>query len=443
VGGSDAARGAFPWHADLNGCGGAVVDELHVVTAAHCIQDDKGLVGDVVHFGHVYSLFSGQTECTRQTRSVIRVQVHPCYCGVQKCGSIFELQHDIAVITLDAPLFFNEFVQPICLPIFNTEVGVGLLATVSGFGHLDYDSGERADSLQFVRKPIVSAARCDQMHADPTTDDMICAGYPEGGRDACIGDSGGPLVVIPDEDCEVAIRGAVLIGVVSWGVKCADIYPGIYSKVAHARDWIDEALTDVNVVAAGRSRRKRRRKKRRRRRRNVRGGGTGGGSDQGVENSDFVSGTISSNSSSANIDRDDRDVDGVDDDVSDMEDDAFDDDGEDVDRDVIDEAVADARPRGPEGNRVTRFDSANCAAYLSRRRARVDSLDDTATAMTTTEPCGSKRTTSTNTTMTMKTMPTISVIESSTSAARPSPAWTHLPVYFAFSGLMSFLAKLQ
>ena len=42
VGGVDAARGTFPWQADLNGCGGAVVDELHVVTAGHCVQDDKG-----------------------------------------------------------------------------------------------------------------------------------------------------------------------------------------------------------------------------------------------------------------------------------------------------------------------------------------------------------------------------------------------------------------
>ena len=42
VGGSDAGRGAFPWQADLNGCGGTVVDELNVITAGQCIQDDKG-----------------------------------------------------------------------------------------------------------------------------------------------------------------------------------------------------------------------------------------------------------------------------------------------------------------------------------------------------------------------------------------------------------------
>jgi hypothetical protein len=73
VGGSALRRGAAPWHADLNGCGATIVDARHVVTAAHCIADNIGLEGSLVHAGHVLRLFS--KECTRQSRYVSPVQV--------------------------------------------------------------------------------------------------------------------------------------------------------------------------------------------------------------------------------------------------------------------------------------------------------------------------------------------------------------------------------
>lgn len=80
--------------------------------------------------------------------------------------------------------------------------------------------------------PIVNQKKCARAYQNvgTITDRMICAGYDKGGRDACQGDSGGPLVA-----------NDVLIGVVSWGQGCAMAnFPGVYSRVATVRNWINE-----------------------------------------------------------------------------------------------------------------------------------------------------------------------------------------------------------
>lgn len=66
------------------------------------------------------------------------------------------------------------------------------------------------------------------------TDNMFCAGFKEGGKDACLGDSGGPII---DADT------GVLIGTTSWGVGCAapDAY-GVYARVANYIDFINSNL---------------------------------------------------------------------------------------------------------------------------------------------------------------------------------------------------------
>ena len=61
---------------------------------------------------------------------------------------------------------------------------------------------------------------------------MICAGYPEGGKDSCDGDGGGPLVC-----------NAELQGITSWGRGCGKPgHPGVYTKVCNFVDWLQQMM---------------------------------------------------------------------------------------------------------------------------------------------------------------------------------------------------------
>ena len=70
------------------------------------------------------------------------------------------------------------------------------------------------------------------------SDEMLCAGIRQGGIDSCQGDSGGPLTY------HNATSGRTsLVGVVSWGIGCADRRkPGVYARVGHCKilSWISK-----------------------------------------------------------------------------------------------------------------------------------------------------------------------------------------------------------
>lgn len=82
-----------------------------------------------------------------------------------------------------------------------------------------------------VDVPVISRSICTDQYSSVNriTSNMVCAGYSEGGKDACSGDSGGPLVD----------GSGTLVGVVSWGTGCAQAgFPGVYTRVGNYIEWI-------------------------------------------------------------------------------------------------------------------------------------------------------------------------------------------------------------
>ncbi|KAF8791067.1 trypsin-1-like [Argiope bruennichi] len=237
VGGRDVSEGEIPWQISLQRksmksgrifhiCGGSIISREWVVTAAHCVAlallSNYRVVAATTNLrdeNRIKSLNGGDYS----VHKVVDVQIHDQY-------DMFRFRNDIALIRVDPPFQFSNKIQSISLPSpGHTATGH---AYASGWGLMQEGVRITPSTLQAVELPLLSDAECKQAYGDNMAETMICAGYKEGGKSVCQGDSGGPLF-------QSHGGGAVLIGVVSWGVGCARPgKPGVYTEVSHYIDWI-------------------------------------------------------------------------------------------------------------------------------------------------------------------------------------------------------------
>ena len=174
-------------------CGGSLVREDWVVTAAHCVQGTSPNSIEVVIGLHNVNGTTGQ-----QTRNVSEIIIHPQYSGNS-------LNNDYALLRLSSPITDFEPIQ-LCTDTAHDEEPV--MSTTMGWGATS-SGGSSSNILLEVDVPIDDS--CGSYSNSDITNNMICAGDSNGGEDSCQGDSGGPLIMTND-DGEYE-----LIGIVSWG----------------------------------------------------------------------------------------------------------------------------------------------------------------------------------------------------------------------------------
>ncbi len=243
INGADVPVGEQPWVVGIlqatvaddylaQFCGGTLIAERWVLTAAHCTFDEEGnaFAAEDLHILVGRRVLGSSDGARVAVDQIIR---HPSF-------ETATYSYDLALLRL-----YEATALPLvtlATAVSNDSLISGRKTLVVGWGVTQ--AGVGATTLQRAQLPLVSTAACHQRYADygltlaPT---MICAGYEAGGIDACTGDSGGPLLLWNNRQ-----QRWLQIGITSWGSGCAEagIY-GVYTDVSSFAEWITNTINDA------------------------------------------------------------------------------------------------------------------------------------------------------------------------------------------------------
>ncbi|MCB2076871.1 MAG: serine protease [Novosphingobium sp.] len=259
--GIKSADGAWPWQVRLfdgdqdtmGFCGGSLINERWVLTAAHCVEG-----------GYIPVVGYGANNLNKLQRvGVETVVIHPDYSlQAEEYGDVALLKlaepvpanlliqladQDVDASLAEYPLTvsgwgatFDENLDPTILDLFNIAYsknpGETMRKAVKS-GDMSVPEDLREASIEYIDRNFCKERYSSLGAGFKVSNTEICAGAPGTGKDSCYGDSGGPLVAkLPDGSFRLA-------GVVSWGYECGHpVFPGIYARVSSFVPWIKSVM---------------------------------------------------------------------------------------------------------------------------------------------------------------------------------------------------------
>ncbi|KAM7433613.1 hypothetical protein ABFA07_016186 [Porites harrisoni] len=232
VNGENASPHAWPWQISLrvNGrhiCGGSLIKNDWVVTAAHCVYRNPRPSGYTVVVGAHRR--TGST-AVQQTFRLKKLFKHEQF-------SMRHLRNDIALLQLYRPISASSKVNTVCLPSSGSRIPTGTRCYITGWGRT-VGGGSAADTLQQAMLPVAAHSACNRVNGRLLPVDeksMVCAGGQ--GKGGCQGDSGGPFVC--NEGGKYVLRGAV-----SWGhSQCRTDHFTVFARVSSFIGWINNKMS--------------------------------------------------------------------------------------------------------------------------------------------------------------------------------------------------------